>query len=776
MINPRQPAYHISPASPKRFVYPYLLNENPASAIPPILSIVTPFYNSGEFLPETVQTVLQQSFQQWEWIIVNDASDDPVSLEILDRYRNSDNRIQVIDLPANSGPGAARNAGIRHSQTEYIVQLDSDNLLEPTAIEKWLWNLISYSQYHFVTGYSIGFGQDQYLWKKGFHSGSLFLEENQVDNQVLIRKSVLEQVGGYTEDIRNGLEDWDLWLKCAHQGIWGNTIPEYLHWYRRREKHTERWADWSKEGITAFRARFRQAYPDLWESGGFPTPQAPTQRHFQEVTTALPFGNILQKKKQRLLMVLPWLQVGGADNYNIDLIKQLQKHGWGISIITTLPDSNPWMAEFLQQTPDIFTLNNFIQLSDYPRFFHYFIRSRQIDAVMISHSEIGYHLLPFLRSVFPDLAILDYCHIIEEHWKGGGYPRISSVYSDIIDLTLTSSDELTSWMVNQGISKEKVKTCYINIDVDFWKPDEQLRKKTRSSLSIREDTVMLLYAARICEQKKPLVFGEVIKRLNDLGSNIQVVVAGDGDEMPALRDFIEGNQLDNVHLLGSASSAKIQELMAAADIFFLPSAWEGIALTLYEAMASGLPVVAADVGGQRELVTTECGFLVSGDNPKMLVKEYVEILQRLIADPVLRNCYGKAARQRVFTYFQLDDMGKKFDKFIQSAIEKRQQSSGSEAPAELTQYLTFQAVEYIRMSNFADQIWQEKKHSNQIIEKMHTELTWFKELADEHQNWIKTLENEKKWLSNRLHEFENYRWMKVGRLINRLLGRSSHNS
>jgi hypothetical protein len=118
------------------------------------------------------------------------------------------------------------------------VQLDSDDLLETTAVEKWFWFLESYPEYAFCKGYSVGFGAREYLWDKSFHLGKTFLCENLVDPTSMIRKDIHTIVNGYDESIRQGLEDWDFWLRCASKGYWGGNIPEYLDWYRRREKTT----------------------------------------------------------------------------------------------------------------------------------------------------------------------------------------------------------------------------------------------------------------------------------------------------------------------------------------------------------------------------------------------------------------------------------------------------------------------------------------------------------------------------------------------------------
>lgn len=87
---------------------------------------------------------MRQSMQDFEWIIINDGTTDPRSLEVLNKYRLENNRIRVVDHEVNLGLSAARNTGFREARTNYVVQLDGDDLLEPTAVEKWFWYLESH--------------------------------------------------------------------------------------------------------------------------------------------------------------------------------------------------------------------------------------------------------------------------------------------------------------------------------------------------------------------------------------------------------------------------------------------------------------------------------------------------------------------------------------------------------------------------------------------------------------------------------------------------------
>ncbi len=711
MIDPALPDYSNTPASPRRPQFGYR-PANPAAS--PWVTIVTPFYNTGPIFHETVRSILRQSMQQWEWLIINDGSTEPSSLAMLDNYRHSDPRIRIIDLDTNRGPSAARNRGFREARASYIAQLDSDNLLEPTAIEKWLWFLESYPEFAFVKGYSVGFGAQEYLWQKGFHNGSVFLEHNLVDITSLIRKAVHATVGGYDETIRQGLEDWDFWLRCADHGYWGGTLPEYLDWYRRRVTHSDRWATWDNaERQKTFAAQLRQKYPNLWK-GKFPQIEIRPQQPLELVPHALPWENRLCKDKQRLLLLVPWLTFGGADKFNLDLLDQLTRRGWEVSIVATLQGNSTWLPRFACYTPDLFILSHFLRLVDYPRFLYYLIQSRHIDAVMVTNSELGYLLLPYLRARCQDVAFLDYCHMEEEYWKSGGYPRMAVEYQGLLDVNIVSSVHLKEWMVRRGAESDRIQISSTNIDPELWRPDSQRRTTIRRELGVSDTVPVILYVGRICPQKQPRIFAETMVRLHQRKAQFIAVVAGDGPDLDWLRSTIKKQGInEQVYVLGAVSNQRIWELMTAADIFFLPSQWEGIALSIYEAMACELAVVSADVGGQRELVTTECGVLISPSNKAAAeAAQYTTVLAELLQEPQRRQAMGQAGRKRIEAYFRLEQMGKQMASLLQESIRRHSVQPRPVPSLGLGRVCAVQAIEYMRLSAVADWLWLEREQQS----------------------------------------------------------------
>ena len=707
MIDPAQPNYQNTPAAESRPEFTPL-PANPTDE--PVVTIITPYYNTGLVFHETARTVLRQSFQAWEWLIINDGSTDAAALAVLNSYRASDPRVRIIDHPENCGLSAARNTGFREARTPYVVQLDSDDLLEPTAVEKWYWFLQSYPEYSFVKGYTVGFGDQEYLWQKGFETGKAFLKENQVDATGMIRHEVHQAVGGYDESNRGGLEDWDFWMKCANQGFWGATIPEYLDWYRRRALHSDRWSNWSyTNGHSVFQKQLRQRYPHLWQHG-FPDIRPRWHMPNETVPDELPCENRLQKNRPRILMIVPWFTTGGADKFNLDLVEQLRRRGWDITLATTMKGDHSWLPTFTRHTPDIFILNHFLKMIDYPRFLRYLIQSRQVDLVLVSHSELAYLLLPYLRHHCPDIPLIDYCHMEEESWKNGGYPRMSVEYQELLDLNLVTSEHLKSWMVQRGAQGSRVQVCYINVDPEKWRMDLRVRTQVRQKLGIPDDLPVILYVARICPQKQPAVFAKTMLRLRQQGIRFVALVAGSGPDFSWLKSFVKSHKLESqVRLLGQVPNSEVWGLMCAADLFFLPSRWEGIALSIYEAMACGLPVVGARVGGQAELLTPSCGILIEQGTEKEEVERYLEVIAPLLQNESKRKEMGQAARERVSSGFRLEQMGDQVIASFQQAARLHQEQPRPLPGSGLARACATEAVEYMRLFQLAEELWQEKE-------------------------------------------------------------------
>lgn len=399
MIDPRQPDFADPPGAPGR-PQPAYRPADPGQ--PPAVSVVTPFFNTGPLFHETARSVLGQSLQQIEWLIVNDGSTSAEALAGLERYR-ADPRVRVIDHPRNRGLPAARNSGFAAARAPLVLQLDSDDLIEPTAAEVWAWHLAAHPAASFVKGYSVGFGAQGYLWREGFHTPAAFLRHNAVDATCLVRAAAHRAAGGYDEGLRGGLEDWDFWLRCADAGHWGATVPLFLNWYRRRDDHAERWAGLERAGLRAFRRRARRAYPRLW-SAGMPRLADPPAAPFAPARAEPPFLNRLAPDRPAALLLTA--DFGEGSRGALGLARQLVDAGMGLTVAATDGPDTLLLPEFARLTPDLFALPLFLRPPDLPCFLAYLASSRRAEALLVAGSGLGALLLPALRAAGPARAAL----------------------------------------------------------------------------------------------------------------------------------------------------------------------------------------------------------------------------------------------------------------------------------------------------------------------------------------------------------------------------------
>lgn len=271
-------------------------------------------------------------------------------------------------------------------------------------------------------------------------------------------------------------------------------------------------------------------------------------------------------------------------------------------------------------------------------------------------------------------------------------------------------------MTENGADPQRIHVCFTNIDTNRWRPDPEQRMTVRRELKIEEDIPIILYTGRICPQKQPRVLAETLLRLTRKGLPFLALVAGDGPDLEWLRSFVKKHRInDRVRLLGTVSNERVRQLMAAADIFFLPSLWEGISLSVFEAMACGLPVVGADVGGQRELVTPDCGVLMRRGDELDEAERYVGALTLLLQDRARCQKMGQAGRLRVEAVFHLEHMGERMALLVAEAIRLGSAHPRPTCGLAVGRVCAVQVVEHLRLVAVTDWLWQEREQQTATV-------------------------------------------------------------
>lgn len=384
----------------------------------------------------------------------------------------------------------------------------------------------------------------------------------------------------------------------------------------------------------------------------------------------------------RLLLLAPWMQMGGADRFNLDLLRGLSQKGYHVSIATTLPDGNAWADRFLEITPDVFCLPDFLPRSDFPAFLHSLIQSREIDVLMVSNTTYGYYMVPWLRAQFPHLVVIDYVHMPEKAWRSGGYARLSGYLSGFLDKTYTCNNASRRQLIDEyHHAGEQVETVYVGVDADSFSPDASPALSVRGQLGIDPTRPIILFPCRMAPQKRPFLMLEIARRMRDKGACPAFVAAGDGPDMDEMRQYIAANNLqDTVYLAGP--QRELRPFYREAALTLICSLYEGLALTAYESMAMETPVITSDVGGMAELVTAETGAVIPlyADEEKdgaarsfaeEEVSLYVDAIECLLGSTGTLRDMGHAARKRVLEGFTVKRMVDQMDAEIQAFLRQK---------------------------------------------------------------------------------------------------------
>ncbi len=272
-----------------------------------------------------------------------------------------------------------------------------------------------------------------------------------------------------------------------------------------------------------------------------------------------------------------------------------------------------------------------------------------------------------LRASAPDLVHL---HTGRANWLGGlaawylGLPALTTrrmdravkrnartrfMYSRVVRRAVAISDAVRARLIHGGVSPSMIRVIPSAIDPEALYP--QLgRAATRAQAGLANDAALLLVVAALFHRKGIDVLLDALGRLADDGLRPALWIAGQGPVRPALEKQARELGLDHqVRFLGERGD--IADLLAACDVFILPSRQEGLGVAALEAMAAGRPIVASRVGGLAEAVVDErTGLLVPPNDPGALATA----LARLLRDPALRTRLAEAGPARIAEGFGAD--------------------------------------------------------------------------------------------------------------------------
>ena len=203
----------------------------------PLVSVIMPCYNMERFLPHTIESVRQQTFQDWELVVVDDVSTDG-TVAVLQRLGDQDQRIRWSVKPEHSGIADTRNRCLQLAQGRYLAFLDADDLWHPNKLEQ---------QLKFMTDGNIGFSYTSYdcVDEDGSPLNKTVKTAGNLDYKSYLRNTIIgcstvmidkEAVGEVKLPSFRTSEDTATWLDILKKGFIAHALDESLTSYRVRKK------------------------------------------------------------------------------------------------------------------------------------------------------------------------------------------------------------------------------------------------------------------------------------------------------------------------------------------------------------------------------------------------------------------------------------------------------------------------------------------------------------------------------------------------------------
>jgi glycosyltransferase involved in cell wall biosynthesis len=227
----------------------------------PFVSFIIPYYNAGATIQETIDSIFNQSYSNFDIWLINDGSTDQVSIDKLKAYEGNE-KIHILHQE-NAGPSSARNAAIEKTKAAFIVPIDADDLIAKETLSEGLKTMCSDDTIGVVYGNLQFFGaQTKIQIQEDFN-----LEKQLVWNQIavccLIRKSVFDAVGYYDTYLSKlGLEDWEFWIRVGNSQ-WQFVKLEHIQFSIRIQENS-RTLDVANKNIESIKAYVSQKHSIIW--------------------------------------------------------------------------------------------------------------------------------------------------------------------------------------------------------------------------------------------------------------------------------------------------------------------------------------------------------------------------------------------------------------------------------------------------------------------------------------------------------------------------------
>lgn len=389
--------------------------------------------------------------------------------------------------------------------------------------------------------------------------------------------------------------------------------------------------------------RWYKDNPDIWKD------QIDTDQSISGTLSAgsnapLKSVEIGEKKRIKVLFGINKLSVGGAERLMLSQLHAIDRAHFDPHLVTLLPSTTPNFddsATYLDTKWKKFSFRGLFDLVSWWKLYRY-LKQERFDVVLTNLFFTGFLLRTAAIAARIPVIISSELNVYSN--RSRVWIWVEKLLAPFTHRIMANSKEVLDAASKQlNLPREKFVLNYSTVDMKEIRPGSPSeRKLVREKYGIHPDTFVITTAGRLVEQKGQKYLIEALPKISvTRGKDMKLFIFGEGARRDELEKYVQEQGLESKVFLPGA--VPIGDIIAISDVFVLPSIWEGMSLVLLEAMAGALPIVATDISGSRELVSSANGFLVPPKDSDALAKQ----IQILIDDADLRARLGKASRQEV---------------------------------------------------------------------------------------------------------------------------------
>ncbi|ADV47239.1 glycosyltransferase [Nitratifractor salsuginis] len=635
----------------------------------PLVTVLMPVYNGEKYLKQAIESILNQTFSDFEFIIVDDGSTDG-SAKIVTSY--NDPRIRYVRNKKNMGIVYSLNLGTDLARGKYIARMDADDISLPERLERQIHVLkedntkVLFSTIRLIDEHNrfIGIWQDDKNCRKLNELIEMLPVRNCLAHPTLMTEASLLKRYRYNRYAKHA-EDYNLWLRMISDGIKYVKIDEELLYYRVHQDSITK--SQSRDQISSYKKNILAKFWHLlykikkisinafdWRVAKYLIVDI---GNMSKEILKEPLKNILMMMGRYgwylypmhidtdILFVFNTCDMGGAEKVHSEILKVAQKHK-SITLLTSKSRDRHFCNEYrrLTQLIDLSWLSNYILgrwlVAGYMQIM---IENSNLKILFGSRSGLFYDVLN--TRIYDKLKVIELFHAMD-----GNLEYYSIYKSDLIDTHIfidEGTKENYSYLMEKlGIDpKMKNKNILIENGVSI-----------RNLVDSHQDkkSLKVLYVGRDAPVKRLHLIRDVAKKLKDISFKFVGV---------------SPNHMDSKNIDAIGKVYDLDPYYSDADILLMTSSREGFPMAIMEAMAHGVVVISTDVGGiSKHVKNAYNGFLIKGDDEKMIIEDAVSIIGSLDRDRDKLKSMSIYAYEYAKKHFDIKHFYKKYESLFEDAL------------------------------------------------------------------------------------------------------------